>query len=490
MAGDLVLTQRSPSLGQALGQSLGLGNLSGLGFESILTFGLAGSPSPANTNADPGGGGSQTQKTLSTGDGPIWTIRWKGDIIAWAVDAGVRLYSVVKGEKIAFVERARESPRADLFLCSLTWSNHHRRRRGDRVVGEEYEELLIGWADLVKIVRVRTRPKIASGAGEKRPAGGAGGGGAGSAAAQAGMETVVEVTKVLRLDCMIAGVAYWPFLQDSEEKEGVRDPTTNTTGKAESTDFTTAPISSTTTAATSANNPEDSARRSSFTNPKSPPTHADKPSQQTTFLLLTYLPTKAMLSAESNTDQRRQPSNPPELRIVTSEGEERSRDVLAMRGSERWGCGDYRIVESFAPPVSISAQTGGSKGKGKKVDGLREKDHGGWLVLSPKGVVFVRKRDRRDRVVWLVERERYEEALDEMEKMEVEGDYVKVTAGGFLFPRWGQLMRDLLTFPVIGQGSSDDPDSQLKVRSKEEIGMMYLDHLFKLSTYYSAVFVS
>jgi hypothetical protein len=146
------------------------------------------------------------------------------------------------------------------------------------------------------------------------------------------------------------------------------------------------------------------------------------------------------------------------LVIVTSTGEERSSDVLAMKGYERWGCMDYRIVESFPPPASHSIASASSlRGKGKKhvPIGLREQDHGGWLVLSPKGVVLVRKRDRRDRVWWLVERERYEEALGEMEKMEKEGEIVK---GGRLEGTDGETM------------------------SKEDIGRIYLNHLFKLST--------
>jgi hypothetical protein len=406
------------------------------GFESIVTFGLSSSSTPnANTAVD-AGGGSQIQKILSTGDGPIWTIRWTGDIIAWAVDTGVRLYSVGKGEKIAFIQRDRESPRADLFACSLTWLSRKLKQRGNRE--EDYEELLIGWADLVKVVRVTLRPKAIPGGGtgySEKPSTSTSPSSTASTP-QGGIETVVEVTKVLRLDCMITGVAYWPFLQEPAGKDGVDviKPTPTVTTVVPSS-ANTAPNSNA-TGANKTRDGQDSTHRSSFTKPKTPPTSAHKLPPQTAFLLLTYLPTKAMLSAESNADQRRQPSNPPELRIVTSEGEERSRDVLAMRGSERWGCGDYRIVESFPPPPpSFPSSQSGPRDKEKgRLKGKRvEKDHGGWLVLSPKGVVLVRKRDRRDRVMWLVERERYEEALDEMEKMEIDGDYAKLATGGRFF---------------------------------------------------------
>ena len=44
-----------------------------------------------------------------------------------------------------------------------------------------------------------------------------------------------------------------------------------------------------------------------------------------------------------------------------------------------------------------------------------------YLVLSPKDVVIVRPRDRKDHIAWLVERKRYEEALEQIEIMESEG---------------------------------------------------------------------
>ncbi|KIM26846.1 hypothetical protein M408DRAFT_25107 [Serendipita vermifera MAFF 305830] len=396
LAGELVYTSRAPSLGQ----SLGLG-----GLESVLTFGLSG----GGGNAD--GLGPQSHKTLHSGAGPIWKVRWKADYVAWAVDAGVRLYSVSRSEVIAFVERAKESPRGDMWPCELVWS---------RDAGKTTEELLIGWADLVKVVNLRTQVK-------KTPAGAAPGtsqssgagaviGGVGLGALAQGttappLETIVEVARVLRLDCMVSGVTYWPFLQEgSQTKESV---------PPQSSAVTSIPASATTAPITTAESKP--APQSSSTQPPQ-----RQQQQQTAFLLLAYLPTKHMLSPESTeaSSQRRQPSFPPELRIINSKNEEQSRDVLSLKGHERWGCGDYRVVEA-PPPTTVSPPPSVKASGKKKAAGLQEKDHGGWLVLSPKGVVLVRKRDRRDRVMWLVERERYEEALDEMEKMELEGDFLK-----------------------------------------------------------------
>jgi hypothetical protein len=44
-----------------------------------------------------------------------------------------------------------------------------------------------------------------------------------------------------------------------------------------------------------------------------------------------------------------------------------------------------------------------------------------YVVMSPKDLVLVKPRDRRDHVMWLVERRRYEEALEEVERAEAEG---------------------------------------------------------------------
>ena len=394
LAGELVITSRAPSFTQSLGLP---------GIESMLTFGLVASPSnPADAEV----GGAQTHKIIHSGAGPIWKVRWREDYIAWAVDAGVRIYCVSRGEIIAFVERAKESPRGDLWPCELVWSAPSNQNA-------DGEELLIGWADLVKVVRVSTRVKKAKagGPGNAPVSGGGAVGGVGLGALAPGTavpvtETVVEVTKVLRLDCMVSGVAYWPFLQGSEtvEKQSTAAELSSVAGVP--APATTAPLSTITTQKATAKSQQQT-------------------KANTTFLLLAYLPTKSMLSPESSAEaasQRRQPSSPPELRIVSGDGAEHSRDVLSLKGHERWGCGDYRIVQ--APPLIPISTPASALGK-RKAAALKEKDHGGWLVLSPKGVVHVRKRDRRDRVMWLVERERYEEALDEMEKMEADGDFLK-----------------------------------------------------------------
>ena len=395
LAGELVLTSKSHlSLG-------GLENVFG-----GLGFGV--------------GGGTQTQKVIHSGEGPIWTARWDGDIVAWANDFGVRLYSVSRGERLAFIDRPKDSPRADLFQCSLRWVGDLRSESLSNAPtaldGEQ--QLIIGWADLVKVVHVHSRPRAAPSQGASKEAtgslgvvGAAGLGAIAPAVQGGGVETVVEVTKVLRLDCMIAGAMPWPFDDIEEKHEGE--------GSAEKG----AVIHTT---ATTASNPGAGSTSSA------PQGALARHSPSSSFLLLSYLPPKGLLTSESTAsraDQRRPNSNPPELQIVTSDGHEKSSDVLGMKGYERWGCTDYRIAESFMPRPTTNISTEKAKGRSPTTQRLRERDHGGWLVMSPNGVVWVRKRDRMDRVTWLVERERYEEALVEMDRMEKDGEYLKSASG-------------------------------------------------------------
>ncbi|KAJ3216670.1 Vacuolar protein sorting-associated protein 41 [Clydaea vesicula] len=87
-----------------------------------------------------------TNVVIHSGEGPIYTIQWRGIFIAWANEAGVKIYDTVSQQKFAYLNRPPGSPRADLFKCNLCWKSD--------------EELLIGWADSVKIGRVKERSKI------------------------------------------------------------------------------------------------------------------------------------------------------------------------------------------------------------------------------------------------------------------------------------------------------------------------------------------
>ncbi|KAI5478965.1 vacuolar protein sorting VPS41 [Pseudohyphozyma bogoriensis] len=115
--------------------------------------------------------------TLHSGEGPIWSVVWRGTFIAWANDAGVRVYDTASGQRITYIGRAEDSPRADLFKCTLRWQDDH--------------TLLIAWADFIKVASIKEREG-------KRGQLGVG---------LATTELYGEVTSIFQVDCMISGIA-------------------------------------------------------------------------------------------------------------------------------------------------------------------------------------------------------------------------------------------------------------------------------------------
>ncbi|KAJ7731006.1 hypothetical protein DFH07DRAFT_157899 [Mycena maculata] len=253
------------------------------------------------------------ETVLHLGEGPIWQIRWRGRLIAWANDLGVKIYDTVSQARITFIDRPPDSPRADLFKCTLHW--------------QDDSTLLIAWADHIKVARVRARPRT------------------NTTAASANLPPLlVEITLVLKLDCMIAGL--------------VPHPT-----------FSTFPTPS--------------------------------PAPLTCFLILAYTPPDTSFldeQTEDRTKQARKAAERPELRIISPAGAELAADAISLTDFSSWGCNDYVLADVDA---------GG--------------DSRCYVVLSPRDVVIVKRRDRRDHVAWLVERKRYEEALLEVERLEADG---------------------------------------------------------------------
>ena len=81
-------------------------------------------------------------ETLHAGEGSIYNIKWRGDLIAWANDRGVKLYDQSTRRPIAYIPRqSKGSPDPELYPCCLCWEND--------------ETLLIGWGDWVKIGKIR-----------------------------------------------------------------------------------------------------------------------------------------------------------------------------------------------------------------------------------------------------------------------------------------------------------------------------------------------
>ncbi|KAJ7446892.1 hypothetical protein B0H11DRAFT_2083691 [Mycena galericulata] len=259
------------------------------------------------------------ETVLHLGEGPIWQIRWRGRLIAWANDLGVKIYDTVSQARITFIDRPPDSPRADLFKCTLHW--------------QDDSTLLIAWADHIKVARVRARPRT------------------NTTAASANLPPLlVEITLVLKLDCMIAGL--------------VPHPTTSTSS-------------------------------------------AD-PSPLTCFLILAYTPPDTSFldeQTEDRTKQARKAAERPELRIISPAGAELAADAISLTDFHAWGCNDY-----------VLADVGGGDSAALEAD-----DGRCYVVLSPRDVVIVKRRDRRDHIAWLVERKRYEEALLAVEQLEADG---------------------------------------------------------------------
>ena len=130
----------------------------------------------------------------------------------------------------------------------------------------------------------------------------------------------------------------------------------------------------------------------------------------TSFLVVAYIPPETFEdeSTEDRVRQARKMAERPELRIISRAGEELSLDALSIKDFHLWGCNDY-VLAPVQPNDSLEVQ-------GRS-----------YVVMSPRDLVHVKPRDRRDHVEWLVEKKRYEEALEEAEIIEAEGDGSLVT---------------------------------------------------------------
>ena len=270
------------------------------------------------------------ETVLHAGEGPIWQARWRGRLIVWANDLGVKLYDTTSQTRIAYINRQPDSPRADLFKCTIHW--------------QDDSTFLIAWANHIKVARVRTRPN-----------------------APAGLPSLmVEITAFFQVDCMISGILPHPLPPQ------LSIPATD-------------PILSQV--------PEH--------------VHTLEVPSPTALLVLAYIPPPTDFSQEFTSDpsqQRRQAADLPELRIISRAGEEVSADVLRINGYERWSCGDYVLCDT-AEDASVEEKK--------------------YFVMSPKDVISIRPRDAKDHVAWLVERRRYEEALQAVEHMGESGIFIE-----------------------------------------------------------------
>ncbi|UZJ51584.1 hypothetical protein CBS101457_000904 [Exobasidium rhododendri] len=264
---------------------------------------------------------------LHEGEGPIWTSQWRGNLIAWATDRGVRIYDTQSRQRISLISPPLDNPRADLFRCSLFW--------------QDEATLLIAWADHIKVAKVRQRKKKQ---------------GATPAAASASpMQLYVEVTAILQLDCMISGIS--PRGKD--------------------------------------------------------------------YLILAYITEETYNDTSSDLDnreaQKRKDGLRPELRLVSSDGDELSSDVLSLDSFARFQCNDYLLVPSSdavasgANAIKTSTASSASQRKLPPVADDATSDY--FYVVSPKDIVIARSRDEKDHVDWLLQHKHYHDALQYVEAM-------------------------------------------------------------------------
>ncbi|KAL1558191.1 Vacuolar protein sorting-associated protein 41 [Salvia divinorum] len=80
-------------------------------------------------------------QVLHSGEGPIHSVKWRNSLIAWANDAGVKVYDAANDQRLTFIERPRGSPRPELLLPHLVWQDDNL--------------LVIGWGTSIKIVSIK-----------------------------------------------------------------------------------------------------------------------------------------------------------------------------------------------------------------------------------------------------------------------------------------------------------------------------------------------
>ncbi|KAM7259595.1 hypothetical protein ACFE04_015336 [Oxalis oulophora] len=80
-------------------------------------------------------------QVLHSGEGPIHAVTWRTSLIAWANDAGVKVYDASNDQRITFIERPRGTPRPEILLPHLVW--------------QDDTLLVIGWGTHVKIASIK-----------------------------------------------------------------------------------------------------------------------------------------------------------------------------------------------------------------------------------------------------------------------------------------------------------------------------------------------
>ncbi|KAJ1962828.1 Vacuolar protein sorting-associated protein 41 [Dispira parvispora] len=112
-------------------------------------------------------------------------------------------------------------------------------------------------------------------------------------------------------------------------------------------------------------------------------------------LVLAYDEEQMMMddSCPDDTYQARTLAEPPTLRVINYQAEEVACDLLTVHGYELYQAHDYRVG---ALPIL----------------GTEGPDDRWFYIMSPKDIICAKPRDWRDRMEWMLERQRYGEALE------------------------------------------------------------------------------
>jgi len=141
-------------------------------------------------------------QVMHQGEGPIYSIQWSGDLLAWSNDVGVKVIDPTIPERIAYVAKATSSLPHGLARCNLSWG------RADT--------LYMAWADEIKIGQIKCKHKVEKG--QKLP---------GNRYMQiiALFSTSYIVCGVAPLNEHIVMLAYSEDYEDEEDEEGKPNPT-------------------------------------------------------------------------------------------------------------------------------------------------------------------------------------------------------------------------------------------------------------------------
>ncbi|KAA1109715.1 Vacuolar protein sorting-associated protein 41 [Puccinia graminis f. sp. tritici] len=272
------------------------------------------------------------ETVLHSNEGSIWSAEWKNNLVVWANDTGIRIIDINTHQKVAYIPRGADEPRADLYRCHFSWSTP--------------EKLLVGWADTIRVVSIKENSAPTSIHRGLIPT-----------SSTSSPNLSVKVEMVFQVDCIISGICAW-------EAGGSPDI---------------AILAHT-------SEPEDS--DVDITGNERPPSD------------------DGIADSIAPRSSKRRPAQRPELRIISSNGEEISSDALNINSFQRYQPNDYCLCYLLPPSES---------GKKKKMDDES------LYVMSPKDLILVELRNRSDHISWMIDHENYEGAMKEVEEAGLAG---------------------------------------------------------------------